>query len=146
MKPLAYTIAIMLGSIPSMATPAEDATRPVTFEELEAAGFDVPFYFTDKVKLTKGLLQQAQAEIAAQQRINELLAGVHDRASADAAAIEIKQLRAVFTVGEQADILALFILECYPAAVNMVYAYEDLKIKVKEANYHGSAALEEILQ
>ena len=135
-----------MGSMLCAAAPNEDPARHVTFEELDAAGFEVPFHFTGKIKLTYSLLQQAKAEIAAQRRINELLAGVHNRASADAAAAEIAQQRAVFSVGAAADVVALFVLECYPNAVNMVYAYEDLKLKLKSEDCYGSTALQALLQ
>lgn len=133
---------LAIGSTICTAGTTENPQRIATYEELTEAGFNVPFHFTNKIKLTYGLLQQAKAEIAAQRRINELLSSIHTQADADAAAKELQQLRAIFSTGNEADIVALFILECYPDAVPMVYAYEDLKLKLKEANYHGSSALE----
>ena len=97
-------------------------------------------------ELTKLKNALTKAEIAAQRRINELLSNIRTQADADAAAQELQQLRAAFSTGTQADIVALFILECYPEAVPMVYAYEDLKLKLKEANYHGSSALKSQLK
>lgn len=146
MKATAIFLGLMVSALSATAQQQEDLTRIVSYEELAAAGFEIPFSFTDKIPLTYGLLKQAKAEIAAQRRINELLEGVSDRASADAAAAEIATQRAVFSVGEQADILAVFILECYPDAVKLVYAYEDLKLKLKKERYHGSDALRALLR
>ena len=141
-----FLTILAIGGITHTAAAAENPQRIATYEELTEAGFNVPFHFTHKIKLTYGLLQQAKAEIAAQRRINELLNNIRTQADADAAAQELQQLRAAFSTGTQADIVALFILECYPEAVPMVYAYEDLKLKLKEANYHGSSALKSQLK